>query len=489
MIGFPPGRSTPFAYDQVSRSQFFTYTCMALESLNWDISFANEQYIIAFTHFSWKSWNEQITVQMFDDHAIIRSQCTGAQVIDFGKNKQNLQELTSLIQSIAASTNPDHYAWQHGQYIKQFEEINKEHTGTLHLTRKRKVIKNFLSVFLPVKGYYVTPILIALNVFFFVLITLNSYDSNAVNPFDLQFFANYKPSTLRGQAYRLVTCLFVHFDVLHLFFNMYFLMVAGLYLESFLGSRRFLLTYILCGLSASLASVWWNDFIVSAGASGAILGLYGVILAITTQKLLEPRERKNLFISIGILVGIQLLLSLKNNSNIDHASHIGGLLAGFILGWLYYPSLLHPTWRRLQQVTFFLVMIGGLGTSVFAYLNMNRDIFRYQEILDTIDRNRQLAFSIYNLPSTYTKEQQLRQIKEYGIFYWDENLSLLKEADHLHISRKSKKFNRILKKYNLVQKKIFIYQYKRIEENTEKYDSLILAGRATADELSHEANF
>ncbi len=64
-----------------------------------------------------------------------------------------------------------------------------------------------------------------------------------------------------------------------MFINMYGLLIAGIYLESLLGSLRFTLIYLVTGIAASLISIWWHADTVSVGASGAIFGMYGVFLA------------------------------------------------------------------------------------------------------------------------------------------------------------------------------------------------------------------
>ncbi|RAI97482.1 rhomboid protease GluP [Chitinophaga skermanii] len=490
MIGFPPKHHTSFSLQGTSVQAYYTYACMALESLDWHISFATTEYIIAFTNFSWRSWNEQITIHITPGMLEITSESTGAQIIDFGKNKSNLHLLTETIDSIATSTSEVATEQHFQQYQQQFADLNFEHEGAYHLTHKRRIIKGFTKVFVPVKGYFITPVLVSLNVFIFVLLTaLSIYNGSDILPFDITPYANYKLDTLAGQPWRLFSCLFVHFDALHLFFNMYFLVIAGLYLESMLGSRRFLLAYLLSGLGASLASLWWNDYVVSAGSSGAILGLYGVIIAIISQPILEKQERKSLFISIGILIALQLLIGFRKNSSTDNASHIGGILTGYVLGWCYYPSLKRPKWLQGKMVTFYGTLVVGAIAGIITYQNMSRDIFRYQEILDTIDHNRQMAFGIYSMPTTFTREQQLRQIKDNGIYYWDENLRLLDEATHMHLSKKSQRHNQVLIQYNEIQRRIFVFQYKRIDESTQKYNQAILDARADADDLALKANY
>src|SRR5690606_24886491 len=80
------------------------------------------------------------------------------------------------------------------------------------------------------------------------------------------------------QYWRLVTNCFIHIGVIHLFMNCLGFIFAATFVEGRLGRVRFLSLYLFCGIAASLTSVFWHDNIVSAGASGAIFGLYGFLL-------------------------------------------------------------------------------------------------------------------------------------------------------------------------------------------------------------------
>jgi rhomboid protease GluP len=110
------------------------------------------------------------------------------------------------------------------------------------------------------------------------------------------------------------------------------LLYIGLLLEPYLGKTRFLTAYLISGIAASMTSLWWNDLTISAGASGAIFGMYGVFLALLSTNLLDKSVKKVLFTSIAVFAGYNILNGLKSNSGIDNAAHIGGLISGLIIG-------------------------------------------------------------------------------------------------------------------------------------------------------------
>ena len=127
----------------------------------------------------------------------------------------------------------------------------------------------------------------------------------------LEWGANYKPLTLNGEIWRLFTCIFEHIGIIHLVMNMYALLYAGIFLERLLGRIRFITAYIVSGICASMISLWWHHNVVSAGASGAIFGMYGVFLSLLLTNLIEKETRKSMLSSIGIFIGYNLLFGMR----------------------------------------------------------------------------------------------------------------------------------------------------------------------------------
>src|SRR5262245_27396467 len=125
----------------------------------------------------------------------------------------------------------------------------------------------------------VTSVLLALNVAIFGLMLVWGVDPMQPSIESLiQWRTNYEPRTTQGEWWRMFTCMFVHIGVLHLLFNMIALWNVGGFMEQLLRHTGFLVLYLLAGLLKNVASVAWNPFAVSAGASGAIFGLYRGLL-------------------------------------------------------------------------------------------------------------------------------------------------------------------------------------------------------------------
>jgi membrane associated rhomboid family serine protease len=153
----------------------------------------------------------------------------------------------------------------------------------------------------------------------------------------LDWGANFRPSTTNGEWWRLVSSIFLHGGIIHLFANMVGLLFVGIWLEPVLGRTKYLSAYLLTGICASCASLWWYDATVSVGASGAIFGLYGLFLALLLTRVFPADFGKAFLTSTLIFIGYNLLMGFSGG--IDNAAHIGGLLSGFLIGLILYPSL------------------------------------------------------------------------------------------------------------------------------------------------------
>jgi membrane associated rhomboid family serine protease len=158
-----------------------------------------------------------------------------------------------------------------------------------------------------------------------------------------------KMAVAHGDYYRLWSVTLVHADLLHLAFNMYALYLVGPIVEQLYGSWLFAIFYLLCAAAGSIGSYVFGPGNEAVGASGAIFGLFGIVLAAsrTHQPVLDRRGR-SLVSQIGMLIAINLAFGFLV-PNIDNAAHIGGLAAGVWLGFLIAPgrvTTLRSMWQR-----------------------------------------------------------------------------------------------------------------------------------------------
>lgn len=199
-------------------------------------------------------------------------------------------------------------------------------------------MKETLSLFIPREGFYITPIIMYINILIFIIMVVSGLGFISFKSADLLLWgANYRPSTTNGEWWRLLTSTFLHGGLMHLFANMYGLLFVGIFLEPRIGKAKYAIIYLLTGILASVTSLWWHVNTVSVGASGAIFGLYGVFLALLLLKVFPKDFSKVFLLSTSIFIGYNLLVGLTGG--IDNAAHIGGLVSGFIIGLILYPQL------------------------------------------------------------------------------------------------------------------------------------------------------
>lgn len=174
--------------------------------------------------------------------------------------------------------------------------------------------------------------IILINVLMLVLTYLN-------NPLMSKWFA-LNPISFIWKPWQLVTYMFMHGGLGHLFFNMYTLFIFGSVLENVWGTKKFLTFYFVTGIGAALVNIGvqylTGSFALTVGASGAI---YGILMG---YAMLYPDSRLTLFFPpvsmkakwfVLIFAGIELLLGISNNpaDNVAHFAHLGGLIFAFLL--------------------------------------------------------------------------------------------------------------------------------------------------------------
>jgi rhomboid protease GluP len=148
--------------------------------------------------------------------------------------------------------------------------------------------------------------------------------------------ADFGPATLMdGETWRTFTNLFLHWGILHLVLNMYCLAMAGPIVERLFGHVSFAGLYLLSGLGGSIASLWYHPTVVSAGASGAIFGVFGALIGFLVLRENEIPESKLKPMASGALgfVAYNTIFGL-GAEGIDMAAHFGGLVVGFVCGLL-----------------------------------------------------------------------------------------------------------------------------------------------------------
>lgn len=204
--------------------------------------------------------------------------------------------------------------------------------GYLKNKKSKKGVLDEIPEFLnPTGPNKYTAILILSNILVFMAMMFAGLNIISPTPQELlEIGGNRRLEILNGEYWRLVSSQFIHGGIMHLIVNIYGLAIGAVLLEGMIKPSRLLFYYLLCGIVASIASVIWHENSVSVGASGAIFGLYGIILAFTVFKVYPKIMLGTNWKLLGVYVGLSLLIGITGG--IDNAAHIGGLISGCIIG-------------------------------------------------------------------------------------------------------------------------------------------------------------
>jgi rhomboid protease GluP len=177
-----------------------------------------------------------------------------------------------------------------------------------------------------------TVILIFVNLIMIVMMYMNGYAEDPIGT-ALTFGAQYTYYVMEyGEWWRLATSWFVHYGVRHFAMNMFSLWIIGSSVEGEFGSVTFALAYVLCGVGSSVATLYFgSEFAVSAGASGAISGIFGFafMFAHIRRVFVGRMDSRSLLIWIIITQGYGFIVP-----NVGWIAHLGGLVTGLFLGFI-----------------------------------------------------------------------------------------------------------------------------------------------------------
>jgi len=240
-----------------------------------------------------------------------------------------------------------------------------------------------------------TTVLIAINVLVFVAMVATT---GALRDFTtaqvIKWGADWGPLTLGGQPWRLLTSNYVHGGILHIALNMWCLWNLGLLAEPIFGRLAYFLLYTACGLAGSLLSLAWNPWVSSVGASGAVFGVAGALIAALYLGKL-PIDRHVLRPTLNSLLsfaGYNLLFGFIGGAagvGIDNAAHIGGILMGLALGALLGQILVEPRpLRRRNEILLFAIAAVVLIAAALALQRTRGYVGLLSRASDAIEQKR-----------------------------------------------------------------------------------------------------
>ena len=184
--------------------------------------------------------------------------------------------------------------------------------------------------------YKLTYTIIILNVIVYLISALYSQSIVEMNLQSLvDLGALYGPLTvLKGEWWRLVTAMFLHGGMTHILMNMFSLYLIGRGAEMYFDMKSYLSIYLFSGIVGGLVSLYIHPASVGVGASGAIFGVFGALAGFfLAHKDKIATHSKAFMKDFAIIIGINLVIGFSIES-VDVSAHIGGLVVGFIGGFL-----------------------------------------------------------------------------------------------------------------------------------------------------------
>jgi rhomboid protease GluP len=174
--------------------------------------------------------------------------------------------------------------------------------------------------------------------------------SDGGNPLDVDigtlraFGAKWGEAIAAGQWWRLITAGFLHGGVLHILMNSWVIFDLGTTVEEFYGTTRYLVLYFVSTVAGFYASLWWSPYTTSVGASAALFGLIGAMIAFGLQSRSSVGSALRAHYTQWAIYG--LIMGLIPGFRVDNAAHIGGLAAGFAVAYLVGTPPLVESWTE-----------------------------------------------------------------------------------------------------------------------------------------------
>lgn len=319
----------------IKSKQFLVIAVSIAQDLGWNIDRVSNAGLTAFADSEASKTNVKITIRIENYSAEILTEAVAKENQDPLKMEKAISDFTSALYQpthVYSAQELDEGYESLKPYFSADDESLPNRSSALKEARTE-----LLSVFQRRDHYFVTPVLMMINIIIFFALLFVAKSLHFDGQFMLRWGANARLATLNGEPWRLLTSCFLHWDFVHLFMNMMALYFIGSFLEQYIGKITFIVVYLIMGIVASVTSLYWHEHGVAAGASGAIFGLYGIFVAFLTTNLITQGERVHLVPGAVIFLAYSLIADTKGN--VDNAAHIGGLISGVFIGYCLYPIL------------------------------------------------------------------------------------------------------------------------------------------------------
>jgi rhomboid protease GluP len=177
------------------------------------------------------------------------------------------------------------------------------------------------------KSFMLTYVIIALNIAVYAYTSVLSGSIIEMSDDVLLRYGQYNLLVMQGSVWQLFTAMFVHVDIVHLVGNMFFLLIFGLRAEEFFDAKEYLLIYLLSGFAGNVLTLVFGPEMLSAGASGAIFGIFGAVTIYARRAIGQS--------IMSALLFAFFLLAISSGLGVNILAHLGGLVVGLLVGYMF----------------------------------------------------------------------------------------------------------------------------------------------------------
>jgi len=325
-----------------------------------------------------------------------------------------------------------------------------------------------------IRDHEITFLLIGVNIVVYAIMVLKGVDFLDPEATDIiKWGGSLKYNVTGGEWWRLVTSTFVHVGILPLLVNMFGLYWIGLMVESILGNLKFLIAYLSIAVIAGLVSLLWMQEGITAGASGAVFGMYGVLIAFGTTRYINKRFPIVWVICIAAYALFNIYMSRQETN--DNALNIGGLLAGIFVGYLFYFFHFKRNLARAGGTRISIEVLLITALLVFLYMRQygKDDTLRFEKEVMQLNQIELKAMTQMQQLQSKTNEEAARVLRYSALPQWKHFQKEITKTDAFRLDDQFQQKRKLLREYADLRVRQTQLIYKSINEETDKYNAEI----------------
>jgi rhomboid protease GluP len=466
--------------DGLSNWEIFAIAEQACEKLEWEYLVADENTFTATTPINWTLNEEIITIQVEKSAIVFISKSESIELLEAGRNQKNIEE------ELLPAFNKARERWSaieienaaaviKAKTLKQLKSGNRIDT--------EKITFGF-------RDHEVTFFLIALKLIVFIAMVVKGV--NILDPSlaeIIKWGGCMRVYVTGGEWWRLLTAVFVPVGIVPLALNIAALYFIGLMVESILGKAKFLIAFLCSGVLANLISAIWFENTVTADASGAVFGLYGVFLAFATTTYINKRFPRVWLLSIVAYVVYSVFTA--GIDDVYNAMNFGGLVSGVCIGYLFYFFHFKRKLARAGGTRISVEILIVTSLLIFLYIkNQKNDSVRFEKAVMKLNQIEVKAMTqMQRLQYAKSNAEAAKILRDSTLPLWQHFQKELTKTDRYRLDDEFTKKRKLLSQYSQMRVKQTELIYNSITEGPDRYDNQIQAVSDSIDTVIDQLGY